>query len=149
MKLNTKTRYGIRAMIELAMDWNGKGIFQKDISERQLISYKYLDHIISALKTKGLLTNVEGKKSGYRLSRPPEEITIYDIYKAFEPALQIVDCIGDDGECVSKTKCASRDLWCGLNKQIIDYLASVNLKELSDKQKSLNAKNEKADMYYI
>ena len=149
MKLNTKTRYGIRAMIELAMDWGGKGIFQKDISERQQISYKYLDHIISALKTKGLITNVEGKKSGYRLARVPEEITVYDIYKAFEPALQIVDCIGDDGECIKAKHCAAKDLWCGLNKKIIEHLDSVTLKSLADKQKALNQKDEKADMYYI
>lgn len=149
MKLNTKTRYGIRSMIELAMNWGGKGIFQKDISERQQISYKYLDHIISALKTKGLITNVEGKKSGYKLARRPEEITIYDIYKAFEPALQIVDCIGEDGECVKKEKCASRDLWCGLNKKIIEHLDAITLKELADKQIALNQLGEKADMYYI
>jgi Rrf2 family protein len=104
MKLNTKTRYGIRAMIELAMDWGGKGMFQKEISERQEISYKYLDHIISALKTKGLISNVDGKKSGYRLAKKPEEISVYDIYKAFEPALQIVDCIGEHGECVRAKK---------------------------------------------
>ena len=149
MKLNTKTRYGIRAMIELAMDWKGKGIFQKEISERQQISYKYLDHIISALKTKGLIANVDGKKSGYRLSKQPEEITIYDIYKAFEPALQIVDCINNEGECAKQKKCAASDLWCGLNKQIIDYLDAINLKELSDKQMALNQQGEKADMYFI
>lgn len=149
MKLNTKTRYGIRAMIELAMNWGDKGIFQKDISERQQISYKYLDHIISALKTKGLISNVDGKKSGYKLSKPPEEITIYDIYKAFEPALQIVDCINEDGECVKKKKCAARDLWCGLNKQIIEYLDAVNLKEIADKQKVLDQQDQKTDMYYI
>lgn len=149
MKLNTKTRYGIRSMIELAMNWGGKGIFQKDISERQQISYKYLDHIISALKTKGLITNVEGKKSGYKLSRQPEDITVYDIYKAFEPALQIVDCIGIDGECDNKEKCASQDLWCALNKKIIEHLDAITLKELSDKQEALQNNGEKADMYYI
>lgn len=136
-------------MIELAMDWGGKGIFQKDISERQQISYKYLDHIISALKTKGLIANVEGKKSGYHLSHKPEDISIYDIYKAFEPALQIVDCINEDGDCVKNKNCAARDLWCGLNKQIVDYLDAITLKELSDKQMVLNQKGEKVDMYII
>jgi Rrf2 family protein len=149
MKLNTKTRYGIRSMVELAMSWGDKGIFQKEIAKRQQISYKYLDHIISALKTKGLITNVEGKKSGYRLARKPEEITIYDIYKAFEPSLQIVDCINDDGECLKEKTCASKDLWCGLNKKIIDYLESVTLKEIADKQLTLNTQGEKSDMYFI
>ena len=149
MKLNTNTRYGIRSMIELAMNWEGRAIFQKDISERQQISYKYLDHIISALKTKGLITNIEGKKSGYRLSRKPEEITVYDIYKAFEPALQIVDCISEGGECSRANFCAAKDLWCELNGKIMQHMKGVNLKELADKQRLLIQKDAKADMYYI
>jgi Rrf2 family protein len=148
MKLNTKTRYGIRTMIELALDWEGHGLFQKDISERQQISYKYLDHIVSALKTKGLIVNMDGKKSGYRLSRKPEEITVYDIYMAFEPELTIVDCLGNDGECKSDRTCAARHLWGGLNKLIIDYLKDNNLKELADLQLKLT-KGEAANMFYI
>lgn len=148
MKLNTKTRYGIRTMIELAMEWESKGLFQKDISERQNISYKYLDHIISALKTRGLIANVEGKKSGYRLTRAPEEISVYDIFTAFEPEIAIVDCIGREGKCMNERKCASQDLWFNLNNHIIQYLKSENLKTLADKQGSINSQNS-ANMYYI
>lgn len=139
MKLNTKTRYGIRTMVELAMDWEGKGLLQKDISERQDISYKYLDHIVSALKARGLIVNVEGKKSGYRLSRRPEEITIYDIYKAFEAELTIVDCLSPDGRCNRDKSCCTQELWHGLNTLIIDYLKGHNLKQLADKQTKLNS----------
>jgi len=143
MKLNTKTRYGIRTMIELAMDWGGKGLFQKDISERQSISYKYLDHIISALKTKGLIINVEGKKSGYRLSRKPEDITVYDIFTAFEPELSIVDCVSSSKEkCIGNKSCAAQELWCELNNHIIKFLKSQNLKVLSDKQSEFNSRSE-------
>lgn len=148
MKLNTKTRYGIRTMIELAMDWGGKGLLQKDISERQEISYKYLDHIVSALKARGLILNIEGKKSGYRLSRLPEEITIYDVYKAFEPELTIVDCLSSDGKCIKGNSCASQELWSGLNSLIIDYLKSHNLKELAEKQSKLNSQNN-SPVYFI
>ncbi len=147
MKLNTKTRYGVRTMIELAMDFGGKGLLQKEISERQAISYKYLDHIISALKARGLIVNVEGKKSGYRLSRKPEEITVYDIYKAFEAEMLIVDCIGPDGKCTNDMSCASQELWFGLNTKIIDYLKTYNLKQLSEKQQNLN--NERADSMFV
>jgi Rrf2 family protein len=139
MKLNTKTRYGIRTMVELAMNWGGKGLFQKDISERQDISYKYLDHIVSALKARGLIVNVEGKKSGYRLSRRPEEITIYDIYKAFEAELTIVDCLSPDGRCNRDKTCSTQELWFGLNTIIIDYLKKHTLRELAEKQTKLNA----------
>lgn len=148
MKLNTKTRYGIRTMIELAMDFEGKGLFQKDISERQSISYKYLDHIVSALKAQGLIVNVEGKKSGYRLARKPEEISVYDIYKAFEAELQIVDCLALDGTCTADKSCASQELWFGLNTTIINYLKSHTLKVLADKQSKLNSQTTSA-MYII
>jgi Rrf2 family protein len=148
MKLNTKTRYGIRTMIELAMDFEGKGLFQKDISERQAISYKYLDHIVSALKAQGLIVNVEGKKSGYRLARKPEEISVYDIYKAFEAELQIVDCLSPEGICTNDKSCASQELWFGLNTQIIHYLQSHKLKDLADKQSKLNSQTASA-MYII
>jgi Rrf2 family protein len=143
MKLNTKTRYGIRSMIELAMNWGGKGLFQKDISERQSISYKYLDHIISALKTKGLIVNVEGKKSGYRLARKPEQITVYDIFTAFEAELAIVDCVTNTKEkCTGSKSCAAQELWCGLNTHLTEYLKSTNLKELADKQLKINSQSE-------
>ena len=143
MKLTTKTRYGIRAMIELALDWNGRGLFQKDISLRQGISYKYLDHIISALKTHGLIVNVEGKKSGYRLSRTPELISTYDVYKAFEAELRIAET-GDEVIQLEVVK----ELWEGLNKTIIGYLKSHTLKDLADKQKEINNSGT-SEMYVI
>lgn len=148
MKLNTKTRYGVRTMIELAMDWEGKGLFQKEISERQNISYKYLDHIISALKTRGLIANIDGKKSGYRLTRAPEEITVYDIFTAFEPEIAIVDCINPEGKCTNERQCAAQGLWFNLSNHIIQYLRSENLKTLADKQVKINSQNS-ANMYYI
>lgn len=148
MKLNTKTRYGIRTMIELAIDWEGKGLLQKEISERQSISYKYLDHIISALKTRGLIANVDGKKSGYRLTRAPEEISVYDVFTAFEPDISIVDCLSPDGKCTNEKACAAHDLWSNLNAHIINYLKSENIKNLADKQAKINSQNS-ANMYYI
>ena len=148
MKLNTKTRYGVRTMIELAMDWQGKGLFQKEISERQGISYKYLDHIISALKTKGLIVNVDGKKSGYRLTRAPENITVYDIFTAFEPDISIMDCLSPDRQCESNNKCVAHELWGGLNNHIIKYLRSQNLKDLADRQLKFNSENLE-NMFYI
>ncbi len=148
MKLNTKTRYGVRTMVELAMDWEGKGLLQKEISERQTISYKYLDHIISALKTRGLIANIDGKKSGYRLTRAPEDITVYDIFMAFEPDMSIVDCLSPDGKCTNQKACASQDLWSNLNTHIISFLKSEDLKSLADKQRKINTQNS-ANMFYI
>ena len=148
MKLNSKIRYGLRTMIELAMNMKGKGVFQKEIAERQEISFKYLDQIIAALKASGLIENYEGRMSGYRLSRNPERISVYDVYKAFESEMVIIDCLKDEGICSREHRCATKEFWKGLNKLIVDYLESTDLEQLARKQKQLN-KADTSNMYYI
>ncbi len=148
MKLNKKITYGLRTMIELAMNWEKEGIYQKEIARKQDISFKFLDHIISHLKSAGLVVNAEGRKSGYKLVKNPELISVYDIYRAFESEMAIVDCITVEGICNRRTSCAAKDVWEGLNNKIIKHMDSFSLKSLSDKQKILNAENI-ADVYYI
>ncbi len=87
-------------MLELTLQEDSEeGTLQKEIAENQDVSVKYLDHIIADLKAAGLVVNVGGKKSGYRLNKPAEEISIYDIYVAFENELVIIDCLHINGEC--------------------------------------------------
>lgn len=148
MKFNTKTRYGLRTMIELAMHGNETGVFQKEISERQEISFKYLDQIIASLKASGLIENSEGRMSGYVLSKSAEEINVYDVYKAFQHELMIIDCLKGEGNCSREGKCATRDFWSGLNSLIVEYLESTNMKNLADKQEAINQR-ESASMFYI
>lgn len=148
MKFNTKTRYGLRTMIELAMHGTDSGVYQKEISEWQEISFKYLDQIIASLKASGLIVNAEGRMSGYILSRNPEEINIYDVYKAFQHELMIIDCLKGDGNCSREGKCATRDFWNGLNTLIVEYLESTNLKDLARQQEAINER-ESASMFYI
>ena len=105
MKINTKIRYGIRAMLEISLADQQQGIYQKDIARNQDISVKYLDHIISSLKAAGLIRNVGGKNSGYRLSRPAAEITTYDIFRAFEFGLEINICVTPDYVCDRASIC--------------------------------------------
>ena len=148
MKFNTKTRYGLRTMIELAMNGNDSGVYQKEISERQEISFKYLDQIIASLKASGLIVNSEGRMSGYILSKDPEEINVYDVYKAFQHELMIIDCLKGEGNCSREGKCATREFWGGLNDLIVDYLESTNLKDLAQKQEAINER-ESESMFYI
>lgn len=89
MKINTKITYGLRTMIEIASASNVKGIMQKDISTNQKLSLKYLDQILSCLKKKGLILNLKGKGNGYILTSSAAEITMYDIFSAFEPIICI------------------------------------------------------------
>ncbi len=148
MKLNTKIRYGLRTMVEIALHNHAEtGILQKTIADKQQISNKYLDHIIPALKSKGLISNVHGKKSGYQLMVKPEHITVYDIYQAFENELNIVDDITEQNNCDKQNSCAALEMWMELNHLQINYMKSKTLKDISDKQKILN--EQKQNMYYI
>ncbi len=137
MKFNTKTRYGLRAMIEIARETSNNGIFQREISDRQKLSNKYLDHIIYSLKVSGLISNVKGKKSGYILTKPASEITIFDIHNAFEPGICIIDCISPTYECDLENKCSAKIFWDGLNDIMIDYFKSTTLHDLLTKQEEL------------
>jgi Rrf2 family protein len=94
---------------------------------------KYLDHIIADLKAAGLVANVGGKKSGYRLNRPAEQISILDIYLAFEDDLVIIDCLLEYGHCPRKKICVLKDYWHGLNQTIRNSMESQNLKDLVEK----------------
>lgn len=124
-------------MIEIAADNSGNGVFQKDISNNQDISIKYLDHIIHALKAAELISNLKGKKSGYILTRKPSEITVYDIHNAFEPGICIIDCISEHIHCDRLNGCSARGFWGDLNQQIVDYFKSVTLEDLVNKEISL------------
>jgi len=128
MKLNTKVRYGLRAIIEIAIA--GKdGLLQKDIAQIQQIPLKYLDTIILGLKTRGLIKNFKGKKSGYILTKPPEEISVYDVYCAFEPELSIVDCLCEPNNCDLKADCMTKGFWRELNIAIKQTLKGKKLDE--------------------
>ena len=138
MKFSTKTRYGVRAILEIAMSDSENGIYQKDIAKNQNISYKYLDHIMNSLKVAGLITKASGRKSGYVLTRKPEEITINDIHNAFEPGVCVVDCLSHNYSCKREGKCASKGFWGQLNNQIIEYLKATTVKDLLEKQVNLD-----------
>jgi len=131
-------------MLEIAStdSTNGIGVFQKDIALNQDLSNKYLDHIIHSLKTAGLICNAKGKKSGYLLTRKPEDITIFDIHEAFEPDICLVECLSRNYICDRANKCMSQGFWRELNLVIVNYLRSVTLADLVNRQVSGDRINE-------
>ncbi|HJX71782.1 MAG TPA: Rrf2 family transcriptional regulator [Bacteroidales bacterium] len=137
MKFSTKTRYGIRAMIEIARNDSENGIYQKDISINQQISNKYLDHIIHALKVSELIYR-KGKRGGYTLSRKPEQITVYDINNAFEPGICVIECLNKTFTCSRENGCTARGFWSNLNNVIIDYFKAVTLKDLLENRVAID-----------
>jgi Rrf2 family protein len=135
MKFSTKIRYGVRAILEIAGTKGTDGIFQKDIAEKHHISFKYLDQIINSLKAAGLIVNVRGKKSGYRLTRKASEITILDVHNAFEHGICIVECISSSFRCELYETCLIREYWGGLNTIILEYLRKTTLQDILDGKK--------------
>jgi Rrf2 family protein len=133
MKINTKIRYGLRIMIELGLHKGKDGMFQKDIAKNQQLSEKYLDPLIASLKTSGLIINVKGKKSGYMLNKPADEITVYDIYRAFEPELSIIHCTNKPVTCFVSRICVANEFWQGLNDTMTKYMMKTTLQDMLKK----------------
>jgi len=130
MRVNSKIRYGLRTVIEIATSTDPKGMLQKDIAKNQHISLKYLDSIISALKVKGLVANSKGKGSGYRLTREPKDITMLDIYTAFEEIV-VVECINNMGFCERATHdCKAKNYWKEFSSDFKELLSKKNLEQI-------------------
>lgn len=148
MIITTKPHYGIRALLEIAKAPEGEGVLQKDIASKQELPNKYLDHIIRELKVAKIISNRGLKKSGYVLSKPANEITIYSIFRAFEPELCLVACVDCNCDCPrAKSQCQTQPLWQELNKRMIMFMQLVSLQDLIDgKDFSLINIHEKVEL---
>jgi Rrf2 family protein len=138
MKFSTKTRYGVRAILEIAMHKSAEGIYQKEIAQNQEISYKYLDQIMNSLKIAGLITKASGPKRGYILTRKPSEITVYDIHTAFESGICVIDCMAPGFSCERDKFCSLKGFWGNLNNQIIQYFKTTTIEHLVEEQVKLD-----------
>lgn len=130
MKVNTKIRYGLRTMLEIAKTTDNEGVLQKDIAKNQNISLKYLDSIISSLKLKGLVSTSKGRGSGYTLTRDPKDITMLDIYTAFEQ-ICVIECINNMGFCDrSQHDCKARSYWTEFGNDFKTLLEKKTLQQI-------------------
>jgi len=133
MRLTTKGRFAVTAMIDLAMR-NGEGpVTLADISNRQKISLSYLEQLFGKLRRKGLVSSVRGPGGGYNMARPTPEVSVADIIVAVDEPIDATQCGGKEN-CKDEQKCITHDLWTDLNKHIFDYLGAVKLSELVAKQ---------------
>ena len=130
MKISTKGRYALRVMIDLALNNNGKYISSKDIAERQEISNKYLEQIISLLNKAGYLETARGNTGGYKLAKDPKEYTVGNILRATEGDLAPIYCLTEDGECNRQKGCKTYSFWKGLDDVINKYIDSRTLQDL-------------------
>ncbi|MCD6520002.1 MAG: Rrf2 family transcriptional regulator [Anaerolineae bacterium] len=148
MKLSTKTRYGTRAMLELALAHErGTPLNAREIAQHQNVSVKYLEHLLAALQASGLLHSMRGPQGGYTLARPPEEITLRQIYDALEGSQALVECTRDPQLCEKADLCVTREIWAEMFAACMAVLERTTLADLVQRLKE--KQGTLADMYYI
>ena len=129
MKISTKVRYGMRAMIELARRNNDAPVMLGIIAKNQDLSEKYLEQLFTLLRNAGLVKSERGSKGGYRLAREASEITAYDIFIAMNGPLELVECV--NGKiCIRNRACETKEIWRDLTDLIQEHLQSKTLAEL-------------------
>lgn len=131
MRLTTKGRFAVTAMLDLAMCGGQVPISLATISERQNISLSYLEQLFGKLRRKGIVESVRGPSGGYYLARPGNQISVAEVVLAVDEPLDATKCHGQHN-CRTGHQCLTHDLWTGLNEKILDYLEDVTLQQLVD-----------------
>lgn len=131
MKISTKGRYALRVMVDLAANNTGEFIPLKDIAERQDITIKYMEQLISSLLKVGYIKSLRGNKGGYKLTKEPKEYTVGNILRTMEGSLAPISCLEDlTNQCPRNDKCLTLPFWEGLYQVINHYVDSVTLEDL-------------------
>ncbi len=138
MRLTTKERFAVTAMIDLALNSGDGPVTLAAISERQKISLSYLEQLFGRLRRYGLVESVRGPGGGYCLARPDADITIADVVRAVDEMLDATQC-GGLQNCRQAQRCMTHELWSTLNDRIYEFLSSVTLADEVKKQRQINA----------
>jgi len=143
MRLTTKGRYAVTAMLDLALHATEKPVPLADISQRQGISLSYLEQLFSRLRRQGLVDSSRGPGGGYRLARAAAEIAVVDVINAIDENVNVTRC-GGQGDCQDGEPCLTHELWCDLSEQIHDFLAGIDLQQLVERR-SIKAVAQRQD----
>jgi len=147
MKLSTRTRYGIRAIFELALFYEKGPLQTKVIAKRQAMSVKYLGQLMTTLKSIGFLRSLRGPGGGYTLAKPPDQIKLSEVFNAFEGQVVTVECLEDANLCQLSADCVTREVWAKVQHAIEGVLGTVTLQDLVEMAK--NKQTEKSGNYQI
>ena len=139
MKLSTKGRYGLRALIDLALYSENETVSIASISARQNISESYLEQLIAKLRKAGLVTSVRGAGGGYRLAKPAAEISVGDILRALEGSLDPVECPGlkEESGCDGSEFCVTKYVWQRINDSINQTVDEIKLDQLIEESRNV------------
>ena len=139
MKLSTKGRYGLRALIDLAVYCTEEAVSIQSIAKRQNISDRYLEQLMGKLRRAGLVVSVRGAGGGYRLARPAEEISVGEVLRALEGNLDAVTCPGNGDEqgCEDADVCVTRYVWKRINDSITQAVDSIMIQQLVEESRRI------------
>ena len=140
MRLTTKGRFAVTAMIDLALRGEDGPVALAGVSERQKISLSYLEQLFGKLRRHKLVDSVRGPGGGYCIARPLEQVAVADIIRAVDEQLDATQCGGHEN-CLDEHRCMTHELWSTLNAKMYDYLASVSLADLVERQRQKMAGN--------
>lgn len=134
MKLSTRGRYGMRLMVELARNYGHGPLSMRSISESQGIPVKYLEQLIIPLKKGGLIDSARGPKGGHMLTKPPEEISTWEVLNILESRLVLVNCLFEPSICENSDDCLIRPIWGEAHEAMKKVFEDTSLKDILNKQ---------------
>lgn len=129
MKINTKGRYAVRCVLNLAMRKRSASTPISVIAREENISSQYIEQLFLSLKKAGILQSIRGREGGYILKKDPSEVSLADIIRAVEGPICVSECV-KNGECERLTDCPTAEVWSGLSENINSYLESITLEAL-------------------
>jgi len=138
MKLSTRTRYAVRAIIELAQNESNRPLQLKIIAQRQDISVKYLEQLMAVLRSAGFVRSIRGSKGGYVLAKAPDQIKMNEVLHRLEGTVATVDCVENEDCCSRSADCAARYLWMQVEQAIEKVMEAITLQDLVDKANNSN-----------
>jgi Rrf2 family protein len=147
MKLSTRGRYGLRALLDLAVHQGEGMVLLKDIARRQEVSLPYLEHLITPLIAGGLVKSTRGARGGVLLLKLPSEIKLSEVVQLLEGSIGPVDCVNDPKLCHRSASCATRDIWIEMKRAMNQVLDSTTLQNLVERQRQ--KEQTETGMYHI
>ena len=135
MKLTTKGRFAVTAILDLALNESNNPVSLSDISKRQSISLSYLEQLFSRMRRVGLVKSIRGPGGGYKTAIDHNTLTVKDIITSVDEQIDATQCGGNEN-CHEGSRCITHNLWASLNHKILDYLESLTLAQLIDEQKN-------------
>jgi Rrf2 family protein len=141
MKISTKGRYGLRILLDVALNQEKGPVALSEIARRQTLSQKYLWQVINPLKTAGFLRAIRGTQGGYVLARPPNEITVRDIVEVLEGPVSLVACVADPKTCERSVDCTARGVWAEIETKMNSAMSGITLRDIVQRHKESESRS--------